>query len=187
MLVSYCWIIRVKLQNGYEIFTSNFKSLHSSDSVPGNPWSPRWLLFQLVLILKHQIAYTCQFKKHGTILYRPGRELDCLSHSLFCHNKCKENKLDYVEVCPNLNARIRSKREKSRVLNGLVDIDHLLILFCGIWFAFWYSQSERVDKVNKATVPFTPNDVLHWQYIFQAISCTDSRSDRLSWCGIRFN
>ncbi len=43
----------------------------------------RWLLGQLSTQLKHHMSYTCIVKKHGVFIYRQGRELHALSHTMY--------------------------------------------------------------------------------------------------------
>ena len=87
---------------------------------------PRWLLGRLSHHLKHHhLAYTCRVKKHGTILYRQGRELDALSHSLFSLKACKcgPSEPDYVNVCTNLSSRVRAMADTCKASTGLLNIE----------------------------------------------------------------
>ena len=52
----------------------------------------RWLYNHLASSFKHHIAFACKIKKHGTILFRKGKELDALSHAL--HNQKVMDSLD---------------------------------------------------------------------------------------------
>ena len=116
------------LNSAYDIFKSNVESLlpmSTSDTPSKIVRSPRWLLCQLSLLLNHHLAYTCRVKKHGTILYRQGRELDCLSHSLFSLKNLKSdfNKPKYMEVCSTLNSRLHSQANKCKLSEDLLNIE----------------------------------------------------------------
>jgi len=108
------------LVSAYNIFSGNIASL--STTAVSAERTPRWLLGQLSVLLKHHLAYTCRVKKHGTMLYRQGRELDCLSHCLFALKKSKSES-DYVEICTSLNNRIQVQAEKCKLSSGLLDIE----------------------------------------------------------------
>ena len=107
------------LQRACEIFRGSIE-FQFPTSTPVR--TPRWLLGQLSVLLKHHLAYTCRVKKHGTILYRQGRELDCLSHALFTL-KTSQSTPDHVKVCKSLNERLRIMAGKSKSLTGLLDIE----------------------------------------------------------------
>ena len=81
----------------------------------------RWLHNQLATSFKHHIAYACKIKKHGTILFRKGKELDALSHAL-PNQKVSEFNLDPVSEAQPL-----SDETQRVVLNDLNARVHHLI------------------------------------------------------------
>ena len=79
----------------YSCYLDNIDMLFSMSTLSSCPrhGTPRWLLAQLSTRLKHHVAYTCIVKKHGIIIYRPGRELSCLSNALFQARVSKKSKV----------------------------------------------------------------------------------------------
>ena len=65
-------------------------------------------------------------KKHGTILYQSGRELECLLHAVFSLKNYKEasNQLYYTGVYKDLNRRIFIQAKQCKLSNGLLDVEH---------------------------------------------------------------
>ena len=116
------------LASAYDIFTDKVQSFGSA-SMSGSASTdkvrtPRWLLGQLSLLLKHHLAYTCRVKKHGTILYRQGRELDCLSHCLFTFKSSQSGpKPDFANVCTQLNERLRLQADICKLSTSQLDIE----------------------------------------------------------------
>ncbi len=108
------------LPSAHEIFTMHMKYLHPE----GKSMNPRWLLCQLSLLFEHHLAYTCILKKHGTILYRSGRELECLSHAIFSlKNYQASETLDYKGVYRDLNQRICMQAEQCKHSKELLDVE----------------------------------------------------------------
>ena len=70
----------------HQQFLANVTSLLPMSTLrlpPEKLGTHRWLLGQLSSHLKHHMSYACIVRKHGTILYRQGRELQALSHAIF--------------------------------------------------------------------------------------------------------
>ena len=92
----------------YSRFSDNIDLLLPMCSFSSCPklGTPRWLLAQLSTRLKPHISYTCIIKKHGVIIYRQGRELQCLSHALFSA-RASRKQAKPKSVLKGINRKIR--------------------------------------------------------------------------------
>ena len=74
-------------------------SKHAGQTCSENAITSRWLLNKAACALGHHMAYTCILRKHGTILYRSGRELHALSHSLHMLSIVQPTAQKDMQVC----------------------------------------------------------------------------------------
>ena len=157
------------LISAYDIFQEKIQSLDTSCPEPVR--TPRWLLGQLSLLLKHHLAYTCRVKKHGTMLYRQGRELDCLSHSLFAL-KNYENKTDHVAVCTDLNKRLRAQAAKAKLSTNLLDTEKQIQLTDPVlWDVVCILTQTNRDKANTES---SPKNIRRLFILHQLMYCLDN-------------
>ena len=161
------------LLNAHSIFQSKIESLSSR---PERVGTPRWLLGQLSLHLKHHMAYTCRVKKHGTMLYRQGKELDALSHTLYAL-KVANDQPDHVKVCTELNSRIRTQANASKLTAGLLHIECQIQSMDPVLWNVICTMTQSVRERKQQPWPPVNNDTKNVRGLFilhQIMYCLDS-------------
>ena len=157
----------------YSRFSDNIDLLLPMCSFSSCPklGTPRWLLAQLSTRLKPHISYTCIIKKHGVIIYRQGRELQCLSHALFSA-RASRKQAKPKSVLKGINRKIRKLVETTIAspscnyfnLDGMVEAikkfdqdiwDAMCILTHGVTEEE-SSDTEHVTLVKKNQTPIYP-------------------------------
>lgn len=162
------------LVTAFDSYIGYIKLTSASEGSLERVGTPRWLLGQLSSQLEHHLAYTCKVKKHGTLLFRPGKELDALSHCLhLCSHQCS-SKPEHIKVGTALNSKLqmqikRAKSSASTLLNvekEIKAIDPILWEFICILTATDTLESDEAARIKNLRRVF----ILH-----QVMFCMDSK------------
>ena len=125
------------------------------------------------------MGYTCKVKRHSTILYRQGRELDALSHAVFVQKapNTESSEPNYNSVCRDLNTRLHSLAVSTRESTGLLNVQqHIKSIDPVLWdmICTLTRSGSRKPVTHDDTGAVDPRDLKRLFILHQIVYCMDN-------------